>query len=72
MSDNKTTIHPERGNLDRMSKKPLSVQRELEEARRIVSRAVLAPPRSEWTAAQCCDGCPDAPHCIKYGAMCGG
>ena len=42
------TIHPERGDLDKMTKKPASVRRELEEARRIVSR-VIVPPAEEVT-----------------------
>lgn len=32
----KPSMHPERGDLDKMSQKPLSVRRELEEARQIV------------------------------------
>lgn len=39
----RTTNHPERGDLDKMSKKPASVQRELAEARRIISRVIIPP-----------------------------
>ena len=37
------TIHAERGDLDRMTKKPATVQCELAEARRIVSRVIVPP-----------------------------
>jgi hypothetical protein len=42
-----TTIHPDRGDLDKMTKKPASVQRELEEARRIVSQVIVPPAGSQ-------------------------
>jgi hypothetical protein len=44
------TNHPERGNLDKMHKKPTSVQRELEEARRVLSRVII-PPAEDATNA---------------------
>jgi hypothetical protein len=43
VAENRTTDHPERGDLDKMTQKPQSVQRELEEARRLVSRVVIPP-----------------------------
>lgn len=45
------TTHPERGDLDKMTKKPQSVQRELEEARRIVNRVIIPPAEEPDHAA---------------------
>lgn len=42
-----TSGHPERGDLDKMTKKPASVQRELAEARRILSRVIVPPEEDE-------------------------
>lgn len=39
------TLHPERGDLDKMIKKPASIQRELAEARRILSRVIVPPAK---------------------------
>jgi hypothetical protein len=47
MTDTNSTNHPERGDLDKMTKKPLSVQRELEAARRIISRVIIPPAETK-------------------------
>jgi hypothetical protein len=49
---NETTEHPERGDLDKMHKKPASVLRELEEARRIVGRVIIPTAKNEKNDAQ--------------------
>jgi hypothetical protein len=47
----KMSIHPERGDLDKMVKKPASVQRELAEARRVLGRVMIPLAAGDVTIA---------------------